>query len=290
VGYAWLLAVALAFGLPMPPKGTNAHDLVEALGPIGTGIGLSFVAFLVGSFSDDLMEWVLRTRGQQTASEVSEMSPVLVIRKLEEWQVRSETERLEASIDRLNAEASLRVGLVPPVLLSGLAAARETSSWLSLFAAGLAVLLIAQAVRRRSRLRTLVRRNAEIGASVTEALRREPEALQELEERQREQERREEDWRVAHPPMPPMSQELLRELQAELPRIQAVFDELNSKPIGELTRDEAVELQRLMGWQLRLQSVELEQLRDQTTLLGEQHGAMTRVKVALNPTAKRVVS
>lgn len=68
IGYAWLVAIGLWVSVPSPAKGTDLRELVDALGHLGVGIALSFLAFLIGSLSDDLAGVFLGIRGARALS------------------------------------------------------------------------------------------------------------------------------------------------------------------------------------------------------------------------------
>lgn len=114
VGYAWLTPVALWVGVPTPEEGSKIAELVDAIGALGVGIAVSFVAFLVGSFSDDLIGQSLKARGRN-AFTLGADDPLTTIEGMSE-PVRAELERLEGMIDRGNAEVRLRSSLLLPVI------------------------------------------------------------------------------------------------------------------------------------------------------------------------------
>lgn len=185
VGYAWLLGLALLFGTPMIEKGSHLEMLISSLGSIGVGVGLSFAAFLIGSFSDDLASALLGTRGAISFTSGTQESAVLTIRKMEEWSLRSELERLESSIDRLNGEVILRIGLLLPAVLVAVALARTGAGWLGV---GLALLatggLAWQAARRRGELRRDLRRSNELRSAVAEEISQDPDFIARREARE----------------------------------------------------------------------------------------------------------
>lgn len=146
IGYAWLFATVLWLGIPEPAEGTNFKDLADAVGPLGTGVAVSAVAFLVGSVSDDVFGIGLGTRGARAFTYASDVPAHLSISRMSE-SLRSELERLEASIDRGNAEVLLRAGLIPPILLAAAAGARH--GWAYAFAGAISSLLLLWQLRRR---------------------------------------------------------------------------------------------------------------------------------------------
>ena len=98
---------------PEVAAGSSLKELLDAVGPVGVGIALSFAAFLVGSLSEDLASLFFRVRGARAFSLETRAPAFLTIRNMPD-SVRAELERLEATIDRTGAELVLRLGLIPP--------------------------------------------------------------------------------------------------------------------------------------------------------------------------------
>jgi hypothetical protein len=211
IGYAWVLAAGLWLGVPQIASGSELDELVNAAGPLGVGVAVSFASFLLGSFSDDLFERILKVRGARALTRYSDVPPVLTVRRMEEWGIRSELERLEASIDRSYAEVLLRFGLIGPV---GFMAAAGFGTRLVYGSLGLAVVLalIYQGFWRRIGLRADLEASEQLRLSVASQLEDEPETqevrereaqMRELEERERaaalEQERERRAEQAARP-------------------------------------------------------------------------------------------
>jgi hypothetical protein len=190
VGYAWIAAIALWIGVPDARSQSHAAELIGAVGTIGVAIALGFVAFLVGSLSDDAMEWALGIRGARSLSRYSRIPALLVVREMPET-VRAELERLEASIDRLNAEVTLRAGLVLPVLAATVAGGRDSVGWAAMGAAAIIALLV-QLRRRISELRVDMSASASIRADLEDEL--QAEYQQKTAERERELPQGVHDW------------------------------------------------------------------------------------------------
>ena len=62
IGYAWLAAFALWFGVPHVSNSGNLHELTQAVGKVGMAVAASFAAFMIGSLSDDLIAPIFRAR------------------------------------------------------------------------------------------------------------------------------------------------------------------------------------------------------------------------------------
>jgi hypothetical protein len=73
IGYAWVLAAGLWLGVPDIASGSKLDELVKAAGPVGVGVALSFASFLLGSFSDDLFERILKARGARALTRFSDV-------------------------------------------------------------------------------------------------------------------------------------------------------------------------------------------------------------------------
>jgi hypothetical protein len=243
VGYVWLFAIALWTGVPAVTKGSHLHELLDAMGPLGVGVALSFCAFLLGSLSYDLTGQLFGTRGARALSRFSDAPPVLTIRRMEEWGIRAELERLEASIDRANAEVLLRVGLIPPVLASGAAGTR--SGWYWAVAAGITSAAISwQTLRRRSELVADLQTSDELRGGIAQSLEPELREMRATEETERaagaersrkEAEKQEIERREQDAAVEAEHQRRLRELQSlEAREASGRLDEAASARLAEL--------------------------------------------------------
>jgi hypothetical protein len=147
VGYVWLLAAGLWGGVPEIDQG-SAGELAEAVGPVGVGVALSTVAFLLGSFSSDITRVALGLR-EARAFSTGWKDPAAVLRALDEREI-AELDRLEGAIDRNTAEVSFRLSLIPPLFVAGAAVAINAHWWWALITLGVAIgLLLQSAIRRR---------------------------------------------------------------------------------------------------------------------------------------------
>lgn len=149
VGYAWIAALALLIGVPTVSPSGDLGKLTGAIGPVGIGVALSFAAFLLGSFLDELVSPIFRIRGGM-AFTTGEVDPVLLLREMSERE-NAELEKLEGNIDRLNGEITLRAGLSVPILIAGWSQLSDSWKWPAL--ASIVVLALAvQLVLRRRRI------------------------------------------------------------------------------------------------------------------------------------------
>lgn len=148
VGYMWIVAVALWIGIPKITHG-RAHDLLKAVHPVGLAIAVSVVAFLVGSFSADLIRLLPGLR-EAKAFSVGWEDPASVLAQMTDREV-GELERLEGAIDRNTAEVTFRISLIPPTVVAGAALAAHAAEWWWWMIGGIAVVmaLYLQSVLRR---------------------------------------------------------------------------------------------------------------------------------------------
>lgn len=181
IGYAWLAALGLWFGVPHVAESGNFDELVDAIGPVGVGIAISFGAFMIGSWVEEITpdfaararHWWARSYGIEGGVELLEsMGEVR----------RNELGRLEGSIDRESSELRLRLGLLPPLVIAGAAVQYHGFSvwWLVAFIA-VAAAFVLQIVRRLTRVRR--------DMSFSEAIRRQAADRYAQAERGRERER-----------------------------------------------------------------------------------------------------
>jgi len=196
VGYAWVSGAALWIGVPEVARGSNLAELLDVVGPVGVGVGVSFIAFLVGSLSDDLVEIGLGLRGARAFTTDSNIIPAFMVITRMEGSVRAELERLEALIDKANAEVLLRVSLLPPLIVAAAAGTQERWYWA---AAGLITggALMLQSWWRLGELRKNLRSSEELRRGLEEMV--VPDAQRHLDEvaqrHQEEQQQREAEER-----------------------------------------------------------------------------------------------
>lgn len=119
-GYLWLIFGWLLLHDDIGDAGGPISDLVdlgEAATDVGLGIAASFVAYLVGSLSEDLfLRWFIRWMDKMGLKQRYAGDSEDVERIADAELMREELSRLENSADRAQAEARLRVALVPPLL------------------------------------------------------------------------------------------------------------------------------------------------------------------------------
>jgi hypothetical protein len=169
IGYAWLAALALWIGVPSVPDHGHVHELVEAIGSVGTGIAVSFAAFMIGSLFDDLTAPLFGWRRAMAFTSGVEGGLEVLDRMGEVG--RSELGRLEGSIDRESAELGLRFGLLLPLVVSAVAVQRSGFEfWWLLGFAGVAAALGFQIVARRDSLLRDLRSSNLIRAQVDREL------------------------------------------------------------------------------------------------------------------------
>jgi hypothetical protein len=117
VGYAWLVALGLWFGVPKAAPSGNLHELETTAGRVSVAIAVSFGAFMIGSLSDDVVSLAFGTRSAR-AFTTGSAGGLAVLEAMGE-SGRRELERLEGSIDRSSAELTLRVALLLPLIVGG---------------------------------------------------------------------------------------------------------------------------------------------------------------------------
>jgi hypothetical protein len=150
IGYAWLAVLALWFGVPEVSGNQNLQELVDAIGRVGVGIAVSFGAFMLGSFIEDLTSPLFHTRSAKGFTSGS-IGGIELLEAMEEVG-RNELARLEGSIDRASSELSLRVGLLVPLVL-GVMVVQPSAWWWYLILAAIVVALIFQITVRQLELR-----------------------------------------------------------------------------------------------------------------------------------------
>lgn len=181
-GYGWLFVAYLFVGEVPDPTGTRFESLADAIGPLGVAIAVSFVAYLIGSFVEDLFSNVLSIRGarslladlptrpppQRGEVRMGETDPpsesdsahglAEAIERLPD-RVWTEIEFLENQIDRGNSEVLMRFSLLLPLTIASIYLAIDESSWWALGLIGSAALGLQVALRTR-RLRRELRKSA----------------------------------------------------------------------------------------------------------------------------------
>ena len=192
-GYGWLFVAYLIIGEVPDTEGTRFESLADAIGPAGIAIVVSFVAYVIGSFVEDLFSNVVRIRGARSlladlpndprVVRFDPASPSLGVMRRAELdaqrdvaealaelpeRVWAEIERLESQIDRGNAEVLLRSSLIPPLTIASIYLAIQESWW---WALGLAVsaALVFQVVLRTRRLRDELNKSAVLRGLVSTA-------------------------------------------------------------------------------------------------------------------------
>ena len=205
------------FGVPNVADTGRFREIIDAIGRVGVGVALSFVAFMLGSVIDDLLAAVTRVRGARPLSlssvDVSTHSArgVAFLSQTAEWlgyatgrfvgslerslerptrparnyaedpepldvlagmdqPVLAELERLEAAIDRLSAEVTLRLSLVLPLWAAGATALVTGSLW-AIVPLGASAAFLWQISRRSPELHQNLRNSEAIRDRVTQRLR-----------------------------------------------------------------------------------------------------------------------
>jgi hypothetical protein len=171
IGYAWLAAAALIVGVPKASESSNFGQLVAAIGPVGVGVAVSFVAFLLGSVLTEYLSKALAIRGARFVEpdQPGDDPGVIYPEDYRDEAVRllGSLDRAEAMVDKLNGEVILRFFLIPPLLVvCGVAAVENEWIWVVVAAVAVAVLV----VQGRGRLFEL-RENLAASARIRDALR-----------------------------------------------------------------------------------------------------------------------
>jgi hypothetical protein len=135
-GFLWLLLGYLIF------HGDIAHahgkvreivDLGEKLGPAALPVVASFVAYLLGSLSEDLVESVVSKDLLFAQSEaVVDQLRRLQLEGLSESFREQQIVRLENEADRLDSESNLRVAILPPLVAILIYLSIDDRPWWSL--------------------------------------------------------------------------------------------------------------------------------------------------------------
>lgn len=146
VGYTWLIAIGLCIGVPELGSG-RARELADAVGPLGIAIAVSVIAFMLGSFSSDLVRLIPGFR-EARAFSTGWGDPVAVLENMSDKEI-AELERLEGTIDRNTAEVTFRLSLLPPIVVAGIASAIDSSWWWGLGMGAVVVALFFQSGLRR---------------------------------------------------------------------------------------------------------------------------------------------
>jgi len=159
--------LALWLGVPDVANDGNLRELLDAIGKVGVGVAASFGAFLLGSMSDDLAAVVFRTRGALPLT-AGQADPAVALDRMGEG-VRTELDRLEGEIDRLNSEVILRGSLIPPLIVAGVAGGVQAWYWI---AAGIvaSLVLAAQMVPRTIQFRRSRETSIELRRAVARSL------------------------------------------------------------------------------------------------------------------------
>ncbi len=126
------------------------------------------------------------------------------MQKMEEYKVRSDLERLETSIDRLNAEFVLRVGLVGPAVIVTQATFFLGGPWeVRTIALSVTVALVWQAFTRRMEVGQDIRSSTDLRAAVAQEIERDPDVLNRreawAESRNRAEQRQREEEELVRP-------------------------------------------------------------------------------------------
>jgi hypothetical protein len=151
-GFLWLLFGYLIFHGDVAHahgKVKEIEELGQKLNPAALATVAAFVAYLIGSLSEDLFKRALKRMAQAAATQGPERRPLLdenfsaeAIDDMSESFREAQVTRLENESDRHNAEGDLRVAILPPlVALIVYLAVDERSLWLVglIFTAGLAL-------------------------------------------------------------------------------------------------------------------------------------------------------
>lgn len=116
-GYVWLVLVWLLLNDDVSNAGPPVADLVdlsESVSAVGLGFALTFVAYLVGSLSDDVFVRLLVKRERWQAASDGQVGEDIE-RLTDDELVREELARLENDLGRTESESRLRITLIPPL-------------------------------------------------------------------------------------------------------------------------------------------------------------------------------
>jgi len=172
VGYAWIFAVALFVTIPDASDASHVGRLIAAVGPVGVGVAVSFIAALVGSMLTEAAREVFDVAATRSILEHEEPEdlarPMPGPNREEAVRLTGERERVEATADRLAAEFLLRVLLLPPLCAGIVAAVIDGELWWLGAAVGAAAGLAVQAIRRREDLRREQKASGALRARIKE--------------------------------------------------------------------------------------------------------------------------
>jgi hypothetical protein len=149
-GYLWLLFAWLVVDVPeraeLSGPLAQVAELGDLLTPVGVGVAASFAAYLIGSLSEDLFGGAYRIWLEVRDPEGRLGGPT---RPPANELIQSQVAELTNRIDRLGAEANLRVALTPPLIaLIVYMGTEDSAAW---FIGGLVVPAMAGQAFLRSR-------------------------------------------------------------------------------------------------------------------------------------------